>query len=82
VTSLNDELMKSLYGRERGPTIQAFDTDDDTLYVLLRPGLEPVTAHWPQPLEELCPEAKKVRGHMGITRSTFMMSVTVNQRKS
>jgi hypothetical protein len=48
-----------------GPTIQAVDTDDETLYILTRPGKEPVVAHWPQPLEKLCPEAVRVAAHRG-----------------
>lgn len=41
-------------------TIQAIDTDDETLYILRRPGQEPVTAYWPHPLEELCPTAIRI----------------------
>jgi hypothetical protein len=42
------------------PTIQAVDTDDETLYVLRAPGEDPVVAYWPQPLLELRPDAVRV----------------------
>lgn len=41
-------------------TIQAFDgagEDGTTLYVLERPGEKPLSAHWPHPLYEVCPDA-------------------------
>lgn len=41
-------------------TIQAIDTDDETLYVLSRTGKDPVTAYWPHPLLEICPTAIRV----------------------
>jgi hypothetical protein len=44
--------------RDSLPTIQAVDTHDETLYVLRRHGLEPLTAYWPHPLLELEPDAR------------------------
>lgn len=44
-------------------TIQAVDgagEDGSTLYVLSRTGQEPITAYWPQPLLELCPDAVRI----------------------
>jgi hypothetical protein len=43
-----------------GPTIQAIDTDDDTIYVLHRPGQDPIAAYWPHPLLELEPDAERI----------------------
>jgi hypothetical protein len=43
-----------------GPTIQAIDTDDDTIYILRRPGQDPISAYWPHPLEQICPEAVRI----------------------
>lgn len=43
-----------------GPTIQAIDTDDDTIYVLHRPGHDPIAAYWPHPLLELEPDAERI----------------------
>ncbi len=45
------------YRRAEPATIQAVDTDDDTLYVLRVPGADPITAYWPHPLLAIEPDA-------------------------
>jgi hypothetical protein len=43
-----------------GPVIFPVDEADGTRYVLCRPGKPPVSAAWPQPLLDICPEAQRV----------------------
>jgi hypothetical protein len=45
---------------ESGATIQAVETGDETLYVLRRPGMDPISAYWPHPLYALEPNALRL----------------------
>lgn len=44
-------------------TIQAVDEPESTIYILRRPGHEPVMAHWPQPLLEIAPDAIRIQSY-------------------
>jgi hypothetical protein len=46
-------------------TIRAVETGDETIYVLDRPGLPPLTAYWPHPLELLAPNARRIETNWG-----------------
>lgn len=48
-----------------GATIQAVDTDDSTIYILRRPGQDPVSAYWPHPLLEMEPDAVRIQSWGG-----------------
>lgn len=61
------------------PTIQAVETGDETVYVLERPGLPAVCAYWPQPLEALCPEARRIATNWGGSPATSFIAVNVGR---
>lgn len=61
------------------PTIQAVDEAESTIYVLRRPGHEPVMAHWPQPLEALAPDAIRISSYSEPElRHGVVVAVSVN----
>ena len=45
------------------PSIQAVDDPDGTIYILRRPGMDPVMAPWPQPLLLLEPTALMIESY-------------------
>jgi hypothetical protein len=53
--------VSDLVPTDSGPTIQAVETGDETIYVLRRHGLDPIAAHWPNPLLELEPAARRIQ---------------------
>ena len=59
-------------------TIQAVDTDDDTIYVLREEGEVSACAPWPQMLEALRPDAVRVAAHTGHYRHTLVVNVSRN----
>ena len=57
-------------------TIQAVETGDETVYVLERDGMPAVCAYWPQPLEAMCPEARRIRTNYGGSPASSFITVT------
>ena len=60
-------------------TIQAVDEAESTIYILRRPGHEPVMAYWPQPLLEIAPDAVRIASWVepDVRREGIVVSVAV-----
>lgn len=62
-----------------GATIQAVDTDDDTFYVLREDGVPTATAPWPQMLEDLRPDARRIPSYGERHRQGFSVTIFTNR---